>query len=75
MLAFHGINGLLVDYEGFIKMPHILQLLEGSISLDWNTIPPEMLLEDYPMEECSKADVWALGSLLYSLFYGKNIIS
>lgn len=73
-LSFFGKNTLFIDNEGNIKMPNVLNLIEGNFQLDWNTIPHEMLLEEGSQEEISKADVWAVGALILKLFYGQNII-
>jgi hypothetical protein len=42
--------------------------------MDWNTIPHELFLEESSSDEASKADVWAIGSLLLRLFYAKDLI-
>lgn len=57
-------------------MPSIAVLLDSTaFPLDWNTLPHEVFLEDLSEDEVARADVWALGSLLFKLFYGKEVIN
>lgn len=75
-LAIYGKHALVFDEEGCLKLPSIAVLLDSTaFPLDWNTLPHEVFLEDLSENEVARADVWALGSLLFKLFYGKEVIN
>lgn len=48
--------------------------MEYAFPIDWSTLPHELFLEEHSPDEASKCDVWAVGSILFRMFYGKDII-
>lgn len=73
-LSIFGKHPIVVDFEGCIKLPNIINLLEYSFPIDWSTLPHELFLEEHSADEASKCDVWAVGALLFRLFYGTDIL-
>lgn len=48
-------------------------LLAGSNPFDYRTVAPELMLKDFNEQKAFCSDIWAIGVLLYRIYYGYSI--